>query len=245
MGAGKVRSATSGRSPKEKGRATSAGKAGMSNTICSGGGRSRSPRARKRKLAATQAQKNDTGTAREIVDRDVTIWDPTIAWAADAAKCEGAARSGPPPPRARARRELEVHVVDFVGRHSARDVAAHRAGGGDRGREHARGSGDRPHVEGRVGVDLAGRETGPVERAGAAARDAGVAHERAGGARADDVRRGRARDVGRPHVRAPGTSPSRKPPSACKNQLGTPRVAEVRVAGVALRRAADAADQRG
>src|SRR5258708_16569259 len=233
MGAGKVRSATSGRSPKEKGRATSAGKAGMSNTICSGGGRSRSPRARKRKLAATQAQKNDTGTAREIVDRDVTIWDPTIAWAADAAKCEGAARSGPPPPRARARRELEVHVVDFVGRHSARDVAAHRAGGGDRGREHARGSGDRPHVEGRVGVDLAGRETGPVERAGAAARDAGVAHERAGGARADDVRRGRARAVAEHVDRDARVARSRDRRGAGEAPLGTTRVGEVRGAVVA------------
>ncbi len=87
MASRKVKSATSERNPKENGRATSAGKAGMSKTICSGGGRNCSPRARKRKAAAVQAQKSATGTAREGADcEDATVLDPTTATRGLAAK---------------------------------------------------------------------------------------------------------------------------------------------------------------
>src|SRR5713101_7717567 len=90
MASRKVRSATSEQRPKENGRATSAGKAGMSKTVRSGGGRSSSPRARKMKAAAAQAEKSATWTAREGADcEDATMLDPTTATPDGAVKMRG------------------------------------------------------------------------------------------------------------------------------------------------------------
>src|SRR6202171_3073701 len=107
------------------------------------------------------------------------------------------------PPRNTTQPRLEVHVVPVVGRLAARVVGAHRAAHVDRRREGARGSRDRPGVDGRVRVDLAAGNAGPVVRAGAgdagnlgAARGAAVRVGLGGGGAILEHVHGNARLVG-------------------------------------------------
>src|SRR5437773_999295 len=90
---------------------------------------------------------------------------------------KGGTQSGYPP-ACELRIALEVDVVDVVRGLAAGVVATHRAGQVDGGREDARVGRDRPHIDGRVGVDVAARQAGPGDRR--TSRGAGGGTDRAG-----------------------------------------------------------------
>src|SRR5260370_20306041 len=160
----KVRSATSDRSPKEKGRETSAGKAGMSNCVAEMGARSCWARGRRKNAAVARSAIASTSAVRGASKgRALTTMDASFAgrvgrcnkvdWPAGRAGDARGATKGSP---------LEVHVVHVVGRFAARVVWAHRTGRVHPHWKGARGGLLRTGVERGVVVDVADGEARPV-----------------------------------------------------------------------------------
>src|SRR5437899_1533082 len=172
-----IKSETNDRRPKEKGRTTSAGKAGMSNPVSSAVGARRSARARERAQQAASAASARSGAAERIRADAFTCVGPMVAMAPS--EKGGGAAFAAAPPYLRSSRSTCLHVVVVVRRFSAGDVAGLHAGGGGRRGEGARPGGDRPVVEVRVAVHVADREHRPLRSAdrvvpGVGVRDAGA-----------------------------------------------------------------------